>query len=165
MLRALGHFTTSITSSRTVVGVPQLYLFNRETSTQILEDLHYTTDLKTILLSPTSDIHSYPGGTPFSLSQALGSWLKSFHEWGSAAGQANLRAIIARSRSMRELKCQITYGSFLGILQLYPQIVEGHVETLQAVRDAMTAEFQEDYEPIDRHGDWGLIHGDFWSGK
>lgn len=66
---------------------------------------------------------------------------------------------------MRKLKCQITYDSFLGILQLYPQIVEGHLETLQSVRDAMTAEFQMDYQPTESDEGLGLIHGDFWSGK
>lgn len=165
MLQALSDFPPSTTSTSVVVKIPGLYLFNQETNTQILEDLHQTTDLKTILHSPASNIHSYPGGNPFVLGHVLGSWLRSFHEWGSAAEQTSLCAKIARNQSMRKLKCQITYGSFLEILQLYPQIVEGHVETLLAVKDAMTAEFQVDHQPTCDTEDWGLIHGDFWSGK
>lgn len=165
MLQALADFSPSNTSTSTVVEIPRLYLFHQETSTQILEDLHHTTDLKTIFYSSMSNIHSYPGDSPLFLGHTLGSWLRSFHEWGSAAEQATLRATIARNQSMRKLKCQITYDSFLEILQLYPQLVEDHMETLQAVKDAMTAEFLVNHQPKDGGEDWGLIHGDFWSGK
>lgn len=164
MLHALNDFSHTDMITQTIVKTPRLYLSKRETNVKILEDLCDTSDLKTILCSPET-IESYPGGSSASLGHTLGSWLRSFHSWTSAPEQAVLRATITGNKSMRKLKRQISYDSFLGILELYPQIVGGHLETLQAVKHAMTAEFDVDELPTEGNANWGLIHGDFWSGK
>lgn len=118
--------------------IPRLFLFSEETNTQILEDLDDTTDLKTVLQFPGS-IKSSPRGISVSLGYALGSWLRAFHSWTSAPAQAVLRAKIRGNEAMRILKYQMTYGSFLSILKLYPKVIESHLETLQAVKDAIDA--------------------------
>lgn len=164
MLYALVNFSYSNTTVNTIVKTPHLYLFDQATKTQILEDFYDTTDLKTVLLSHRS-ISSYPGGSPASLGRTLGGWLRCFHSWTSATEQENLRVAIGRNKGMRRLKRQITYDSFLRILKLYPQIVEGHLESLQAAQDGVNAEFEVDQSPMDGGDERGLIHGDFWSGK
>ncbi|KAK2606528.1 hypothetical protein N8I77_005270 [Diaporthe amygdali] len=94
-----------------------------------------------------------------------GLWLRSFHQWMSEPGQASLRATISQNEEARKLKCKITYDSFLKVLEIYPDLVEGHMETLKAVKDAMTAEFSLNERPLGEDGSWGLIHGDFWTGN
>jgi len=67
--------------------------------------------------------------------------------------------------SMRELKEQISYGSFMTVLQnSVPRLLDEHREKLAAVRNAVAMEFQL---PASHDGgsNWGLVHGDFWSGK
>lgn len=165
MLHALVNFMyKDKTANTVVVKAPRLYLFDRETNTQLLEDLNDTTDLKTIFLS-SELTHTYPGGNSASMGRILGSWLRAFHSWTSAPEQAALRANIGRNNGMRKLKRQITYDSFLEILVLYPQVLEGHLETLQAAKDSITAEFEINHPPDNSDESWGIIHGDFWSGK
>jgi hypothetical protein len=63
------------------------------------------------------------------------------------------------------LKREITYDSFLEILETYPGLIEGHLDALKSIKVAMTAEFELNEPPMGDDGSWGLIHGDFWSGK
>ena len=53
MLNALGSFPVPDTAS--IVKVPHLYLFNRETNTQALEDIPGIIDLKALFMSPTTN--------------------------------------------------------------------------------------------------------------
>lgn len=165
MLCALAKFSGGTTpTAKTEIKAPRLHLFKREANVQILEDFSDTTDLKTILVSP--GIHaSLPEPSLASIGRELGSWLRSFHTWTSAPEQVSLRETIGHNEGMRKLKRSITYDSFLGILELYPQLVEGHLEALQTVKETMIAQFEVDTPPIDREEEWGLIHGDFWTGK
>ncbi|ORY61717.1 kinase-like domain-containing protein [Pseudomassariella vexata] len=160
MLRALVDFLS--TTPNTVVKAPRLYLFDRRTNTQVLKHLLNTTDLRSILLSPSVN-NFLPQSSPASVGHALGYWLRSFHRWISAPAQAALRAEVGSNEGMRKHKFLITYGSFLEILELYPELVEDHRKTLEDVEDAMKKEF--DKPPIDGDDDWGLIHGDFWTGN
>ncbi|KUI74211.1 hypothetical protein VM1G_10053 [Cytospora mali] len=163
MLCALANFSGAATT-KTQIKAPRLYLFNREENVQILEDCSHTTDLKTILVSP--DIHNYlPEPSLESIGRDLGSWLRSFHTWTSAPEQASLRITIGQNEGMRRLKRLITYDSFLEILELYPQLVEGHLEALQTIKEAMIAQFEVDKPPTDGDENWGLIHGDLWTGN
>lgn len=164
MLHGLVNFSWTPAIANTVVRSPRLYLFDHKTNTQVLEDCSNTTDLKTILISPmVKDI--LPGTSQASVGHDVGSWLRSFHEWTSEPGQAPLRETIGRNKEARNLKRNITCDSFVGILQIYPELVEGNAETLNIIQDAMTAEFELNQPPKGDDGSWGLIHGDFWTGK
>ena len=164
MLQALADFSCTTRPAQTVVRSPRLYLFDRKTNTQVLEDCSDTTDLKTILTSSTVK-EILPGSSPESVGYDIGSWLRSYHQWTSEPGQARLRATIGQNTEARKLKRKITYDSFLGILETYPGLVEGHLDALKSIKVAMTAEFELTEPPIGDDGSWGLIHGDFWSGK
>ncbi|KAJ8113037.1 hypothetical protein ONZ43_g5248 [Nemania bipapillata] len=64
---------------------------------------------------------------------------------------------------MRQLKCLITYDSFIEILERHPETIEGYKDTLEDVRATMRYEFER---PV-TNGDEarGIIHGDFWAGN
>lgn len=106
-----------------------------------------------------------PGNSPASVGRDIGSWLRCFHQWSSEPGQAQLRATIGRNTEARKLKRKITYDSFVTILEEYPELVQGHVEKLKIIQNVMAAEFELNEPPQGDDGSWGLIHGDFWTGK
>jgi hypothetical protein len=164
MLHALdGHSYTIITSSGpTMVMAPRCYMFDRDTHTQVHQDFPDTIDLISLLQS-TNIEQILPGSSSRSVGYALGSWLRFFHNWTSEPAQAELRKSIGPNEGMRRLKCLITYGSFIEILERHPETVEGHRETLEAVRSAMKYEFER--EPTECDDIRGIIHGDFWAGK
>lgn len=164
MLQALANFSCNTGPAQTVMRSPRLYLFDRRSSTQVLEDCSNTTDLKTIITTPLVK-EILPGSTPASVGHDIGSWLRHFHRWTSEPGQAQLRAAISQNTEARKLKRKITYDSFLGILETYPVLVEGHLDVLESIKVAMDAEFELNEPPIGDDGSWGLVHGDFWSGK
>jgi ATP-dependent helicase/DNAse subunit B len=158
MLNALENF--SYTAS--IVKVPRLYLFNRETNTQVIEDVAGVVDLKTVFMSPTAnDVLSQSLAT--SIGRALGSWLRSYHSWTSSPSQA-YRAEIGDNEAMRKLKYLITYDSFIKVLEQFPDVLGDHKKTLEDVKDIATKGFEK--TASDEHGEeWGIIHGDFWTGK
>ena len=93
----------------------------------------------------------------------LGFWLRSFHDWGTAPEQAALRAQMWQNNPMRKVKYCQTYGSFLRVLDDFPELLVGHQKTLVPFQYAMANDFQKPSTDIDEG--WGLVHGDFWSGK
>ncbi|TVY80540.1 4-hydroxytryptamine kinase psiK [Lachnellula suecica] len=159
MLNALSSFPYPTAN----VKVPHLLLFNRETNTQVLQDIPGVTDLKTILTSSTtSKSLSRPLAT--SIGNDLGTWLRSFHSWISAPPQAALRAEVGDNEPMRKLKYQITYDGFIGVLEQFPEVLGNNKVTLEKVKDMAAKEFGK--TATDSQGEeWGLIHGDFWSGN
>lgn len=165
MLNALKEFHYN--SRHIQVKVPHLYLFDRETRTQVLEDIPGVVDLKTIFMSPSAnDVLSQPLAT--SIGRALGSWLRAFHTWISAPAQLQLRASaeVGTNEPMRKLKYQITYDSFIGVLEQFPDVLGGHGKSLQQVKDIAIREFEKTAsDDGDESEEWGLIHGDFWTGK
>ena len=125
MLNSLSSFPYTASN----VKVPHLYLFDRETNTQILEDIRGVVDLKTIFLSPTAnDILFHSLAT--SIGRALGSWHRSYHSWVSAPSQTELRADIGHNEPMRKLKYLITYDSFIKVLDPIPGDNRGSQEDL-----------------------------------
>lgn len=164
MLHALAGFSQTIAtpSAHTWVKAPRLYSFDREMHIQILEDFVDTTDLTTILESSSVD-HTLPGSSSQSVGRALGSWLRSFHNWASAPAQRELVARVGPNEGMRELKCLVTYDSFIEILERHPEVIEGHKDTLEHVKATMKYEFKRPVPEGDETR--GLIHGDFWAGK
>lgn len=96
----------------------------------------------------------------------VGSWLRSFHEWSfSSSSSADLKDV-GDNEPMRKLKYAITYDSFLKVLEnSFPDLLEGHKPTLEQVKEVATKEFEKTSANGDASADWGLIHGDFWTGK
>ncbi|KAK7923162.1 hypothetical protein PG985_007233 [Apiospora marii] len=168
MLHALDGFPRFVTTGSgcaVEVRVPQLYHFDRETHTQILQDFADTTDLTTMLQSPAAAVEkNLPGSGPKAVGHALGSWLREFHDWSSMPAQRPLQAQVGPNLGMRRLKCLITYDSFIEILERHPELlVEGCKDTLEEVQATMEQEFER--PPAEGDESRGLIHGDFWSGN
>jgi len=164
MLHALVGFPQVIvtSSTHTLVQAPRLYSFDRERHTQILEDFVETTDLTTILESSSVEC-TLPGSSSQSVGRTLGLWLRSFHNWASAPAQRELVAQVGPNKGMRQLKCLITYDSFIEILVRYPEVIKGYKDTLEHVKAVMKYEFERPVTEGDHTR--GLIHGDFWAGK
>ncbi len=161
MLNALNTF--SYTGS--IVKAPHLYFFDRETNTQVLEDFPGAIDLKTILISPAAN-RTLSRSVATSIGYALGSWLRSFHNWTSAPSQKDLRRKMWKNEPMRELKHQISYNSFIEVVEGFPEILGDGKNILEEVKEIATTEFQRKAGDEDTEGEeWGIIHGDFWSGK
>lgn len=150
------------TAPATVIKAPHIYTYNRETGTQILEDFASTAGFKSMVFSPSAD-KLLPQSSPATIGRHLGSWLRSFHEWTSAPEQSTLRAHTFPDDPMRKLKCSITYDGFLGVLERFPELLEGHKGALKTIRDVMVKEFES--IPTEEDENWGLIHGDMWLGK
>jgi len=66
---------------------------------------------------------------------------------------------------MRKLKLKITYQAFMGVLENFPELLEGNRETLEQVRIEAVENFEREEGGEENSDDWGLIHGDLWTGK
>lgn len=174
MLKALAGFPRTISTTLNgdkdndnndvEVRVPQVLFFDEETHLQVLQDFPDTRDLTAFLNSPSVDqILPSAGPGPISIGRALGSWLRMFHDWVSEPAQDGLLVRVGGNNGMRTLKCRITYDSFVEILERYPELIEGHRDTLRDVRHAVRYEFER--APVKGDEVRGLIHGDFWGGK
>ncbi len=161
MLHALNAFPPITTADQVSFKTPRLYSFNRETNTQVLEDFPDTLDLKAALVEPVNDGLSQALAT--SIGRALGFWLRSFHTWSSMPDQSELRKHVWGNEPMRKLKYRITYDAFVKVVESFLDIPEGYQETLASVKEMATQEF--DRAANDKEEDWGIIQGDFWSGK
>jgi hypothetical protein len=145
-----------------VIKAPHLLPYDQDANTQILEDFTDTTGFKAMLFSSNSAI-LIPPSSREDVGRHLGSWLRHFHSWTSAPEQAALRALIPQDDPMRKLKRSYTYDCFLEILKNFPEILDGHQKTLENIREVMVKEFEK--PPTEEEPNWGIIHGDFWSGK
>jgi hypothetical protein len=159
MLNALNSFP----HTASVVKVPHLYLFDRKTHTQVIEDIPGVVDLKTVLVAPNAN-RVLSKSLAISIGHVLGSWLRAYHSWISLSAQADLRAQIGDNEPMRKLKYHISYDSFITVLQQFSDVLSDERKTLEEVRDMATMEFEK--IASDEQGEeWGIIHGDFWAGK
>ncbi|KAI1074466.1 kinase-like domain-containing protein [Whalleya microplaca] len=151
--------------SDSTVKTPHLYLFDRETNTQVLEDIPGAVDLKTVFMSPAANV-VLSKSFATSIGRALGSWLRSFHTWSSAASQADIQADtgIGHNEPMRELKYRITYGSFIKVLEQFPDVLGDHKKTLEEVEASAINDFKK-AAGDEQDEEWGIIHGDFWTGN
>ncbi|KAI9924545.1 hypothetical protein ASPWEDRAFT_28307 [Aspergillus wentii DTO 134E9] len=139
------------------VKTPHLFHFNRETNTQILEDLPDAMDLKSFFsASPTGISESHAG----SIGQALGGWLSSFHSWTAEEKQSNLAVEMEKNKLMQDLKFSINYESLVQMVDKYPALLKESKDVFEKVRDSAAKEVGR------KDGDgFGIIHGDFWSGN
>lgn len=162
MLHALAGF--SFSTSTTLVSTPRLYLFIRETNTQVHEDFSKVTDLRAVLLASHSLDNklspSFP--SPITLGRNIGSWLRGFHAWASAPAQAALRESIGQNEPMRKLKHLVNYGTFIAILQRFPDVLGGNTDDVKVLHDVKDmADRELEKRPTEEEEYWGLIHGDF----
>jgi hypothetical protein len=160
LLNALASFLPPTTTA--TVKPPRLYLYDRETNIQVLEDFFNADGLMAMLSS--ADAHNLlPSPSTATIGRHLGFWLRSFHVWSSAPEQAALRAQMWQNDPMQKTKYLFTYDSVLKVLENYPKLMEGHEKTLDTIRHVIAKEFER---PSTEEGDgYGLLHGDFWSGK
>jgi hypothetical protein len=141
------------------VKTPRLLQFNRETDTQVFEDLPNSVDLKTFLLSEVSRDLSESSGR--ALGSALGSWLRSFHNWTTEEQQVESTNLLGENKVMKELKFWVNYTMLMNTIENFPDILEKDRDIFEKVRDLAAAELErQNYDE-----GYGVIHGDFWTGK
>lgn len=159
MLNALNDFRVPETESHISVKSPRLFHFDRQTNTQIMEDLPNALDLKSFLRSPAASELSQSSAVAIGCS--IGQWLASFHTWASAPERTSLVAEIEKNHLMKELKYQVNYEILMRTIDEFPDLLEGSRKVFGKVRDSARTELGKKKE---REG-FGLIHGDFWTGK
>jgi len=141
------------------VRTPKLYESNVNGHNQVMEYVTNGTNLKAYVLRfyapPTSDASK---SQCFELEQALGSWLRSFHDWASLPEQSTFRNIVSSNVDLQRIRYQANYASTVRLVNRFPSILENSVQLLEQVRDATAAELRDEaaLRPI---------HGDFWTGK
>lgn len=124
-----------------------------------MEDLPNSVDLKSFLLSDLS--HGVSGSSARSLGRSLGSWLRSFHKWATKHEQAGSRSLLAQTGAMKNLKFYINYSMLIDTITNFPHILEETRGVFEEVKSFAAAEMTKSGE---NHG-FGIIHGDFWTGK
>jgi hypothetical protein len=114
-------------------------------------------DLKTYALK------NYPSPTPealksqcLELGQALGRWLREFHDW--AAQQPKLAEEVAKNKEMQKLKHSINFEWLLWRIPQFPSILTEAKDVFEEVKKMAARELQDETTHQ-------VIHGDFWSGK
>lgn len=141
------------------VKAPELLHFDSDTDTQIVEDLPDSVDLKTFLLSNVSSDVSKASAE--ALGRALGSWLRSFHDWGNNEDQSGCKATLGENESMKQLKFWVNYTMLIDTIANFPDILDQSRDVFEQVRDFAATELTKQ-----NHDDeYGIIHGDFWTGK
>ncbi|KAK4871207.1 hypothetical protein LT330_000444 [Penicillium expansum] len=150
---------TRYTNGKISVKTPRLLDFNRETNTQVFEDLPDSIDLKNFLLSKVS--HDLSESSGRALGSALGSWLKSFHHWTTEEQQTEITKLLGENKIMKDLKFWVNYTMLLDTIENFPSILEGDRDIFEKIRDLAAAELERQ-----SHDDgYGVIHGDFWTGN
>ncbi|TAQ85260.1 hypothetical protein B7494_g6422 [Chlorociboria aeruginascens] len=162
MLKALDTFP-STTIDNLCLRTPHLYLFDGKINTQVLEDLSGTIDMTKVLKSPTA-LSVLPQSISTTIGRVLGTWLRSFHSWASEPAQADLQRVMVDNKPMRQIRYAVSYGAFTEIVRKFPEVWERNKTALEEVRDMATVEYAKTTEE-NAGEDWGIIHGDFWSGN
>lgn len=159
ILKALDGFESPKSSEKITIKTPRLFHFNKETNTQILEDLPDSVDLKHYLISEVSRDMSKTSAR--ALGHSLGSWLRSFHSWASRPEQAETREILSKNQVLKDLKFYINYTWLLDTIGNFPAILEDSREIFEKVRDSAAEELKR----TEYDDEYNVIHGDFWTGK
>ncbi|KAH1419427.1 hypothetical protein KXX32_008763 [Aspergillus fumigatus] len=164
ILKALNDFPattdtdTDINTSCTV-KTPRLVQFNRDTNTQILEDLPGALDLKSFMLLPTNS-QNVSRELAASIGRALGKWLLSFHTWASEESQKELAKTMEKNEVMRDIKFMVNYDNVVKMVDQFPNLLKESQHILGEVKNVAAAELgRKDGK------EFGIIHGDFWSGN
>ncbi|KAJ5616366.1 hypothetical protein N7537_001480 [Penicillium hordei] len=147
------------TNGKITVRTPRLLDFNRETNTQVFEDLPNSIDLKNFLLSKVS--HDLSESSGRALGSALGSWLRLFHHWTAEEQQIESTKILGENKVMKDLKFWVNYTMLLDTIENFPDILEGNRDIFEKIRDLAAAELEQ----RSHDNGYGVIHGDFWTGN
>lgn len=115
-------------------------------------------DLKSFLISDLSKDVSQ--SSAHALGRAIGLWLRSFHSWAARPEQAECKDFL-KGNKLKGLKHYINYSMLLETIPNFPAILEADRSTFEKVRDYAATEPQE----AEHGSDYGVIHGDFWTGK
>ncbi|KAE8450869.1 hypothetical protein EG329_005309 [Mollisiaceae sp. DMI_Dod_QoI] len=153
ILTALSSFPP-VVHSGILVQTPHLYLFNKETNTQVYSDLPSSLDLKTYVLTHHETLTEAQCQR---LGRALGEWCRSFHVWANSPQQTSLREVMKGNKAMQDLKYSINYDVLLATVDVFPEILGEKKALLEEVAKKVKTELEA------RDGE--LIHGDFWSGN
>lgn len=159
ILKALDGLESYESSEKIIVKTPRLFHFDKETNTQILEDLPDSVDLKHYLIACVS--RDMSKSSSHALGHSLGAWLRAFHHWGSKPGQAETREILSKNQTLKDLKFYINYTWLLDTIENFPAILEGSREVFEKVRDFAAGELKR----TELDNEYNVIHGDFWTGK
>ncbi|KAJ5818809.1 hypothetical protein N7474_004400 [Penicillium riverlandense] len=159
ILQALDGGLLSYSQESFTVKTPRVFHFDRETNTQIMEDLPNSLDLKNFLLSKLAQDVSESSAR--SLGCSLGSWLRSFHEWGIKKEQTETRELLNQNGTMKDLKFYVNYSMLLDTMANFPDILEESRGVFEEVHKFAAAELKQE----DNDDEYGLIHGDFWTGN
>jgi hypothetical protein len=131
----------------------------------VMADLPHAVDLKSILVSPQVNT-TLTTPVASSVGYGLGVWLRAFHTWGSRPAQIQLLKSLGQNAPMRRLKFRITYDTFIPVLRNFAPILGDDEPILEAVRQMAVEEFEMmPIGTVTAEEGWGLIHGDFWTGK
>ena len=163
MLSALQARPPTTTSENLTINIPQILHSDHQTNTKILYDIPHTIDLSKLLLC--NDERVLDQSIAESIGRALGIWTRSFHQWAAHSNQAQLRVDVGLNTPMRKLKLKITYQAFMGVLENFPELLEGKREILEQVRIEAVENLEREEGGEENSDDWGLIHGDLWTGK
>lgn len=137
---------------------PRLLFFDKEGRTQVHEDFPKARTLEPLLAG-----RGIERGLGRTIGKDLGLCLRAFHDWASGDGSAGVKEI-GCNEAMRRLNFNTTYKTFIGVLERYPGVVDGHREVLEEVRAMAVEEFARQPSDGDGHS-WGVVHGDYWAGK
>lgn len=155
--------TTGGKQGKITIKTPHIYHFSHATHTQVQEDLPAAQDLKTFLTTPTIAT-TIPETLVRFIGNALGEWLLAFHRWTDEheSSRRELKMRMAGNTLMRELKCSVNYDNLVQMVERYPALLERSRRVFEEVRDFA----KEECKRVDVDGEgFGVIHGDFWSGK
>ena len=164
MLQALSSAPLTLNPLTIQVSTPRTFLNLSSSHIQVFEDLQPALDLAHIL---TSRIDTFSLPDCSAIGFALGTWLNTFHNWTERPAQGDLRRVMEKNRTSQDLKWRITYATIVDIAGRLPAIEE---EDLRVLRDVVT-KVRHDLELQMEDGidgdlpNYGLIHGDFWTGK
>lgn len=141
-----------------VVRTPRFFHFNPQTNTQIQEYLPSSVNIKTYALNHLSGNPSELKDRLVGIGNSVGTWLRNFHTWAAAPGQAKLQADIRFNKEMQALKNAVNYGALVSSIDTYPDILSDARDVLEQVK------MMSEGEMADEHN-LQIIHGDFWTGK
>jgi len=141
------------------VKTPRLFYFNKETNTQVMEDLPNSLDLKSFLLSDLAK--GVPEAAGHALGRSLGTWLRSLHDWAGKPEQGKWRSLLAQNESMKQLKFYINYSMLVDTIANFPSILKDN----QGIFEELKNFAAEEMTKSDQENGVGIIHGDFWTGK
>lgn len=124
-----------------------------------MEDLPNSLDLKSFLLSDLTQGVSEAAG--HALGRSVGTWLRSFHDWAGKPELGECRSLLAQNESMKQLKFYVNYSMLMDTIANFPGVLEDN----RGIFEELKIFAAEEMKKSDQESGFGIIHGDFWTGK